>query len=397
LKTEAYIKAQKLLLSVCTEKGFLASKSDISNYKRIWSRDGVICGLASLLSENKTLLKTFKQTLITLSENQYYLGNIPSNVWFNKGKTDVSFGGLCGRVDTISWYIIGVCNYVWFTKDFEFLKSQIKSIDKGFLLLESWEFNNKHLIYVPTSGNWADEYPIEGYTLYDNCLRLWALQCYHKLKPSTALESKIEKVRNSIEINFTHADTKLKKYHPKALNNTDTKPFWLAAFSPKGYNTKFDAFGNALTLILGLNNNNIQARLVNYLNDLSASLELKLIPAFWPPIHKNDKEWADLESNNAYEFRNYPYEFHNGGTWAVVNAFIGMGLKYRHQPRMAEVFLEHLNNINKSSLEKDAHWAFYENFNTHTAQPIGVPYCAWSAAATLLLTKSIEDKSLLIE
>jgi hypothetical protein len=39
----------------------------------------------------------------------------------------------------------------------------------------TWEFNNKGLLYVPLSGNWADEYITDGYVLYDQLLRfgLW--------------------------------------------------------------------------------------------------------------------------------------------------------------------------------------------------------------------------------
>jgi maltose/moltooligosaccharide transporter len=33
-----------------SSEGFLASAQDISNYKRVWARDGVICGLAALAS-----------------------------------------------------------------------------------------------------------------------------------------------------------------------------------------------------------------------------------------------------------------------------------------------------------------------------------------------------------
>jgi hypothetical protein len=41
---------------------------------------------------------------------------------------------------------------------------------------EAWEFNNKGLLYVPLSGNWADEYITDGYVLYDQLLRVWALK-----------------------------------------------------------------------------------------------------------------------------------------------------------------------------------------------------------------------------
>jgi len=254
LKTEAYINAKQLLFSVCTEKDFLASKSDISNYKRIWARDGVICGLAALLDGDKKLIGTFKNTLTTLSKNQYKLGNIPSNIQFKQDKTQVSFGRLCGRVNTISWYIIGVCNYVWFTDDMNFLKLQIPHIKKGILLLEVWEFNNKHLIYTPTSGNWADEYP-KGYTLYDNCLRLWTLQCYHKLKSSERLSYKIENIRKSIALNFTHTAKKDNLYHTKALNNSNNWGFYenFKAQTGKFIGVLACAWSAAATIILAKN------------------------------------------------------------------------------------------------------------------------------------------------
>ncbi len=396
MNTETYINAKQLLLASSTENGFLASKSSITNYKRIWARDGVICGLAALLDGDEKLVKTFKNTLITLSKNQHHLGNIPSNVWFESHMAHVSFGGLCGRIDTISWYIIGVCNYVWFTKDTAFFKTQIPHIKKGLSLLEAWEFNNKNLIYTPTSGNWADEYPIEGYTLYDNCLRLWALQSYQKLKASKKQSDKIKSIRQCIEVNFTHSNTNENLYHPKALNNTSQKPYWLASFSPKGYQTKFDAFGNALALMLSLKNETTNQSLIYYAQDLCNMLSLGLLPAFWPVITKSDKEWDYLEANNAYAFRNAPFEFHNGGTWAIVNGFFGLGLALANKTSQAEQLLFKINQLNKENLENHKDWGFYENFNTQTSKPIGVPFCAWSAAASILVTKCLEQKTLLI-
>jgi hypothetical protein len=44
------MKAIELLQKASSSEGFLASAQDISNYKRVWARDGVICGLAALAS-----------------------------------------------------------------------------------------------------------------------------------------------------------------------------------------------------------------------------------------------------------------------------------------------------------------------------------------------------------
>jgi hypothetical protein len=44
----------------------------------------------------------------------------------------------------------------------------MKDIQKCLQFLEAWEFNNKHLLYVSLSGNWADEYITDGYVLMIN-------------------------------------------------------------------------------------------------------------------------------------------------------------------------------------------------------------------------------------
>jgi len=203
----AYDQAIALLKEVSTERGFLASANDITNYRRIWARDGVICGLAALMDGDEQLVKTFRETLITLSDHQHHLGNIPSNVFFDKNGVKLSFGGLAGRVDTISWFIIGVCNYAQITNDVAFAKAHVDNINKGFNLLEAWEFNNNHLMYVPRSGNWADEYITEGYILYDQLLRVWALRAFNALFPSIENEEKIVRITRKISENYRKRKT----------------------------------------------------------------------------------------------------------------------------------------------------------------------------------------------
>ena len=57
---QSYIKATELLHKASSEKGFLASAENITNYKRVWARDGVICGLSAMLDGDETLINTFK-------------------------------------------------------------------------------------------------------------------------------------------------------------------------------------------------------------------------------------------------------------------------------------------------------------------------------------------------
>ena len=81
-------------------------------------------------------------------------------------------------------------------------KKMIPHVHKAFDVLRAWEFNERHLLYTPLSGNWADEYPLHGYLLYDNCLRLWALRAWALLLDSAELNEKSVAVSTVITQNF---------------------------------------------------------------------------------------------------------------------------------------------------------------------------------------------------
>lgn len=383
MNNTAYNKAIALLHKVSTPSGFLASAENTSNYKRVWARDGVICGLAALASADESLITTFKYTLDTLAKNQHPIGTIPSNVLIAESNTEVSYGGLAGRVDAVTWFIIGVCQYAHYKCDASFVSRYHSQIEKGFGLLDAWEFNNKHLLYVPLSGNWADEYITDGYVLYDQLLRIWALKSYNHFAKSEAIAEKIAKITAQIEINFM-PDTSGEKYHERAYNEIEFKDYMPCSFSPSGYKTQFDAFANALALLLNIGSPEFQNKVLHFANTLATETRLGLLPAFWPPVFENDEHWNLLKNNCKYEFRNYPYEFHNGGSWAMVNGFFGLALLSKAEPKKASVLLE---KINEANAQYD--FSFYENFNTETMVPNGVSLCAWSAAASVLVHQSL--------
>ncbi len=378
-----YNKAIELLQKCSSIEGFLASAQDISNYKRVWARDGVICGLSALATGDETLIETFKKTLETLAKNQHKNGTIPSNVVTSIDKTEVSYGGLAGRVDAVTWFVIGVCQYAFYKNDATFVEKYAGNIEKCLQLLEAWEFNNKHLIYVPLSGNWADEYINDGYVLYDQLLRVWALKSYNHFAKSSSISDKIKNITTQIEVNFC-PNTEGEKYHERAYNEIKISEFMPCSFSPAGYKTQFDAFANSLALLLNIGNSDFQETIVKYSINLSKQMNFQMLPAFWPPIQKTDLDWHLLKNNCKYEFRNYPNEFHNGGTWSMVNGFYGLALLAKNKKEEAKLLLQHINETN--AIED---FGFYENFNTETEAPNGVKYCAWSAAAVIMLEQSI--------
>lgn len=378
-----YTKAIELLHQASSEEGFLASAQNISNYQRVWARDGVICGLAALASADENLIATFKKTLETLATNQHANGTIPSNVMTNGSITEVSYGGLAGRVDAVTWFIIGICQYAFYKNDPSFIEKHQSNIEKCLSLMEAWEFNNKHLMYVPLSGNWADEYITDGYVLYDQLLRIWALKSYNYFVNNETITSKIKKIKEQIESNFIPNSTG-EKYHERTYNELQFGNYMPCSFSPAGYKTPFDAFAHALALLLNIGSNDFQETIIQHAEKTRKETSLKLIPAFWPPVKETDADWNLLKNNFKYEFRNYPNEFHNGGSWPMVNGFYGLALVTKQKSEEAKNLLNAINNANAKE-----DYSFYENFNTETTTANGVPFCTWSAAATILLNQGI--------
>jgi GH15 family glucan-1,4-alpha-glucosidase len=383
-------KAIALLHHVSTKNGFLASAENTSNYQRVWARDGVICGLAALASADEKLNATFKKTLETLADNQHEIGTIPSNILISEDKTEVSYGGLAGRVDAVTWFIIGVCQYAICKNESEFIDKYKTHIEKAIALLNAWEFNNKHFLYVPLSGNWADEYITDGYVLYDQLLRIWALKSYNLFAKSEILSKKIEDITHQIESNFL-PNSKEEKYHEKAYQELVFNKYLPCSFSPSGYKTQFDAFANALIVLLNIGSSENQVQILEFTSNLTSETKLGLVPAFWPPVFQEDEHWNMLKNNCKYEFRNFPYEFHNGGSWPMVNGFVGLAMLSQNQNDSASHLLEKINQANEIE-----DFSFYENFNTATQAPNGVAFCAWSAAATVLLHQSLHNNFKLV-
>lgn len=379
----SYHKAIALLHKVSTDNGFLASAENTSNYQRVWARDGVICGLAALASTDEKLIATFKSTLETLANNQHEIGTIPSNVLISNENNEVSYGGLAGRVDAVTWFIIGICQYAHHQNQPEFVQKYQTHIEKALQLLNAWEFNNKHLLYVPLSGNWADEYITDGYVLYDQLLRIWALKSYNHFAKSEIISQKIAEITNQVETNFL-PNSEGEKYHERAYNEVNFQDYLPCSFSPSGYKTQFDAFANALVVLLDIGNKESKTKILNHASKIASETKLGLVPAFWPPVFQEDEHWNLLKNNCKYEFRNFPYEFHNGGSWSMVNGFVGLAFLFENQIDETTQLLEKINAANAV-----ADYSFYENFNTTTQEPNGVAFCAWSAAASILLEQSL--------
>lgn len=368
---EGYQKAIELLHAASTPNGFVAAVQEEDNYRRIWTRDSALCGLAALSTDDEALKQTFKKSIETIFRNQHPDGFIPGNV--SPIGDNVSYGSVVGRVDNHAWIIISACTYAHIQDEQDWLRQFETGIAKSFALMTAWEFNGKGLMYVPQSAGWADEYYHHGYVLYNQLLRLWALRCAAQLFINEDYTAEAIRVQTVIEKYFSGREFYASQV--ERMWKGPEKPYWIMGFNTAQLYTQFDLQANALALLLEIGDSHQQQKALAYINGLSGD---GLLPSFYPTVEEGDKEMGELKSNYAFRFRNLPSEFHNGGLWPVWNGFTAMCLS-----KYDDAIANKLNIKIDEACSRD-NWEFNECYHGKTGKGIGVPHCAWSAAGAIL-------------
>lgn len=399
---EGYEQALGLLDACSTEHGFVASPSEKANYRRVWGRDGGILCLAALMSGEDRFVDRSRRTIETLAEYQGPHGEIPSNV--DPGSGRISYGGTAGRVDADLWFSIAAFEYWRATGDDAFLEKLLPTLEKVRFLLNCWEFNNRGLLFVPPTGDWADEYVQSGYVLYDQllyyCVQRGAERIHAAVHGSQdhPLVERTDRLKHLIQANYwfdgeTSADD---AYHPvlyehgrQACKGRQAK-HWMPSFSPTGYSYRFDAFANILASLLGVADDEQRDQVDGHLDDISPQ-ELPLVPAFHPVIEPVDEDWKALHVTFSYSFKNEPYEYHNGGLWPLLTGFYAADLAARGKREEAERRLEALDRANRLEMEGEE-WSFPEYVHGKELTPGGTRRQGWSAAAAVIGRQVLEGR-----
>lgn len=373
-ETEAFQKSLALLHKVSSPTGFTAAGAAAEdNYCRVWARDSVVCGLAALLTGDDLLIETFKKSLVTIWTHQHPTGFLPSNV---DAKNKVSYGGTAGRADAPAWATIGLCMYCKHTDDTSLLEVYDAQVKLAVNVMDIWEFNGKHLIYVPQSGDWADEYLHHGYILFDQLLRLWALQLAADLYQNSDYLNKAAAIKITIENNFFYREDSANWYGVNMVHQKENAPkdFWWMGFNPAQIYPQFDLQANALAILLKIGTAEQQKNCIAFTQNLLKERGT-MLPSFWPAVQFEDSAMNELKNNFAYRFRNKPGEFHNAGLWPVWNGLMCAALELSGNEKSRKI-LQHnmIEAVSKNNYELN------ECYNAETNKACGVQACAWSAA-----------------
>lgn len=379
-------RASTSLARAFVPEGILASEKAVDNYQRIWARDGIMAGVYGLLVGDQAVIEQLRLTLLTLARKQAPNGQIPSSVGLGNDSV-VSYGTLAGRVDASLWWLIGAALLSRHLKDPHFTNQLTPTVAKLLHLLKAWEFNQADLLYTPLGGNWADEYVTHGHTLYDNALRVWAMQLVSAAWPEYLSKAEAKRVANKVAATFNTLSND-SRYHPEAFERLE-KPlpsYCFAACGPHGYDTRWDAMGNAFALLCGMN-----PQAEGVAKQVAWFLEAhptKLIPAFWPVIEPGSADWPLLAGQFTHRFKNHPHHFHNGGSWPIANGWLALALAMHGYHQLAEQLFEQYSSL----LQRDIAAApFAEYYAGDTAALGGVAPLTYSATGLLLMAFAVES------
>lgn len=387
---QLYKDARALLRRLITTDGILASSVEADNYKRIWARDGIICGIAGLLAEDKAVIEGLRNTLILLAKNQHSLGIIPSNV-LPGDTTANSYGSLTGRIDANTWFIIGACLYYTNTQDEKTWQTLQPTLQKCSTYLKTIEFNANGWIYTPLSGNWADEYPVHGYTLYDNMLRLWGASLWEDIHGEP--DEKLQHIKDKTYRNFwpQQETSRHQIYQESAFNEALKKgpSHFLSFILPGTYDMRFDAAGNALALLHFQLTSHQKTALSDVLHTFKQNRSRMLIPAFWPVIHEGDCDWEFIRHNYAFNFKNKPWHFHNGGIWPVWMGLFCLGLAKNKLLETVKAIMDDFTAV----ISENPTWDFHEYIAADTLKAAGKVQMGFTASGIVFMHYALQKNA----
>lgn len=370
--------ATALLRTLSGAHGIRASGSTVANYAAVFARDAIMAGTAGLLVGDVHIIAGLVRTLEQLRDLQGPEGQIASNYRYEAdGTVHISFGTLAPRFDSATWYLVGVALAAR-SGAIEAVAFQ-SSVERVVRLLNGIEYNGRHLLYVPAGGNWADEYPFDGYILYDQVLRAWGLSMLSDVYEQPAWRTKAQQIGETIAERFL-PDGEWRYGGPRR--------FPVAAISPVRTDEHVDLAACALLAL-----SDVSPSLGRLALDAIADRWLRagqLPPAFTPVIDENDPDWPALSRYHLHGFRNRPHEYHNGGIWPI---WLGwLALAFAQHGRHDDV--QRLSALVGKQLASLEHFAFEEYFHGRTGEALGTRSMAYTATGLLMLHYAATERPL---
>lgn len=394
---QGYHKAIEALKKNVTPLGFSACSLDDNettgtdaNYRSVWARDGSITLIGSLplMNQDEELRACQRQTLVTLLEHTSPSGQIPANVRIDDQRPDYSGVGGIASIDSGLWVIIAFYAYIQHTKDLDFLRERISTLQEVMDWLSAHDSNNDALLEIPEAGDWTDLFGRSYNVLYDEVLWYRVNICFGRLLELVGDGIRAGDyfrwariIKREIQENFWPS-TQQRTYDPVSFAERqytigDVR-YLIAQITPFDYSWRCDTLGNVMAYLYDVIDGRRAEQTFRFLWGVGVN-EPYPIANLYPAVMAGDPDWRSYYTVNLL---NLPYHYHNGGIWPFVG---GMWVRYVNKLGLRDLALQELYNLARlNRLGVANEWEFNEWVHGRTGRPMGKAYQAWSASEYIL-------------
>ena len=342
-------------------------------YPEPYTRDLMIAGLGTLVSQNEQLIKKLRRVLVTLAKNQSLHGHIPSLVHDPEDR---------GASDTTPLFLLTLGCFRKAVGEPDFLEDPA---EKAMTWMSYQSPSDRIMVAQLPTSDWRDEQWVPCFGLYVNALVYGYLRLYAQHGKADTLRGLMSHFTITSHVQHRHVHEGLAVKH---------KPYY-ALWSYKVYNSeRFDLLGNSLAILCGIPSASRAKAIVSWVEAEckamrnSGDLSLDLPPNFFPFIRPEDPDWL-----GRYDRFNHPGEYHNGGVWPFVCGFYVAALVAAGKPRLAKAKLHALTKLVRPARVEQVDFGFNEWFRAQDGKPCGQDWQTWSAAMYLYAAVCVETNT----
>lgn len=394
---EGYEKAIKALKYNITPLGFSACSlshnqslgTDV-NYRSVWARDGAITivGTIPLTKKDEEIRNCQIATFNTLLSHVSPSGQVPSNVRIDDNTPDYSgVGGICS-IDSGMWLVIAFYKYIKTTRDLDYLREHLDTLQRIMDWLSAHDGNNDALLEIPEAGDWTDLLGMSYNILYDEVLWYRTNICFGRMLEMVGRDNQAgdyirwsQVIKKEINLNFWPS-TKQKLFESVSFAESQYSlgdaRYLIAQVTPFDFSWRCDIYGNVLAYLYDVIDTEKAEQACRFIWGIGASDPFP-VRNLYPAITPGDPDWRSYYTVNLL---NLPHHYHNGGIWPFVGA---TWVRFLYKLGLVDTAIKELcklAHLNKLGMQYE--WEFNEWAHGKTGRPMGKMFQAWSAAQYIL-------------
>jgi glycogen debranching enzyme len=382
LLEEGYFRSLDLLRRNAIPEGILActpgERASGRHYESIFGRDASICALGMFVSQEPDLIAVARDSLRTLARHQAANGQIAKYVKPQCGEVDFWYTGC---IDATVWWLIAVRLHDRFLRDLSLEEELRSQVERAWQWLLCQEHPSWHLLQQNEASDWADIMPRSGFVLYTNTLWYWVKRLYDH--PSA------QATRDYANVLFSPFGPDVAEQRRVRLmvdymrNGAKPNDFYLSFVNFSFGGEEIDTFGNVLAALTGIADSSRGSRIASALTGMGVHRP-------WPlrvvgePLEKSHPLWRPYMERHQ---QNFPFQYHNGGSWPFVGGFWVLMLKQLGMEEEAWQELENLALANQCQ-----NWQFNEWFHGQSGAPMGMAGQSWNAALYILAWQALNGR-----